>query len=898
MKYKLSLFALLTVSLIAVFAFRFDDDPFSAILKKMEVYSKAYQQEKVYIHLDKPYYAVGDDIWFKAYVMNAQTSKPSDISGALYVELINERDSVKQLLKLPLVSGIGVGDFKLPESFTEGNYRIRAYTQWMRNAGTEFFFDKTIQIGNSWTNKVFTNASYAFEKKNTAQQVNATVKFSDQDGNPYKSIDLSYEVQLNFRSITKGKATTNEQGEISFGFLNSQPAIYKSGKIIAVVTLPDGKKVTKEILIKSTSSDVDVQFFPESGNLVEELPSKVGFKATNSNGLGEDITGVILDSDGQEVNKLQSSHVGMGNFVMNPQPGKTYTAKIRFKDGSEKTFELPKALPRGYIISAVNNAENIQVKIMMSQDMLNKGELKLVTQHNGNVYFATKSGSSKPVISTVIKKEDLPSGIIQLTLFDGENIPVAERLVFVNNEADKIATTLKSDKESYGKREKVTIDLGAQFQGKPVQGSFSVAVTNTKSVKPDELNESNILSTLLLTSDLVGYIEKPNDYLSNNSAETRTNVDNLMLTQGWRRIIWNNVIKDLAPSLRYQPEKSLAVSGTITTLGGKMIPKTKVSLFSTSGGFLSIDTLTDDNGRFNFDQLGFRDSTKFIVQARTLKGKRNVDFKMDVVSGEVVTKNKNTGDVIVNVNDALSGYLQQSKNYFDELTRRGDLERSLVLKEVKIVEKKNKVKNSSNLNGSGNADAVITAEQLQNCITLSQCLQGRVAGLIIRNGIAFLTRNAGGGPMQLIVDGMYMEPDFLDNIIPNDVETVEVLKNGGYTAIYGSRGGGGVLIITTKRGGSSGYNSSRSVEGITTFMPKGYTPSRAFYSPKYTPESADVAPDFRSTIYWDPFVITDATGKGKFSYYCSDEPGMHRVVVEGIDMFGNLSRAVYTYTVK
>jgi TonB-dependent SusC/RagA subfamily outer membrane receptor len=371
-----------------------------------------------------------------------------------------------------------------------------------------------------------------------------------------------------------------------------------------------------------------------------------------------------------------------------------------------------------------------------------------------------------------------------------------------------------------------------------------------------------------------------------------------VLTQGWRRIIWNNVIKDLAPSIRYQPEKSLAVSGTITTLGGKMIPKTKVSLFSTSGGFLAIDTLTDDNGRFNFDRLGFRDSTKFIVQARTLKGKRNVDFKMDVVSGEVVTKNKNTGDVIVNVNDALSGYLQQSKNYFDELTRRGDLERSLVLKEVKIVEKKNKVKNSSNLNGSGNADAVITAEQLQNCITLSQCLQGRVAGLIIRNGIAFLTRNAGGGPMQLIVDGMYMEPDFLDNIIPNDVETVEILKNGGYTAIYGSRGGGGVLIITTKRGGSSGYNSSRSVEGITTFMPKGYTPSRAFYSPKYTPESADIAPDFRSTIYWDPFVITDATGKGKFSYYCSDEPGMHRVVVEGIDMFGNLSRAVYTYTVK
>jgi hypothetical protein len=169
MKYKFSLFAFLTLGLVAVFAFRFEDDPFSAILEKMEVYTKNYQQEKVYLHLDKPYYAVGDDIWFKAYVLNAQTSRPSEISGALYVELLNEKDSVKQLLKIPLVSGIGIGDFKLLEAFTEGNYRIRAYTQWMRNSGTDFFFDKTIKIGNSWSNKVFTNAAYTYEYSSAGQ---------------------------------------------------------------------------------------------------------------------------------------------------------------------------------------------------------------------------------------------------------------------------------------------------------------------------------------------------------------------------------------------------------------------------------------------------------------------------------------------------------------------------------------------------------------------------------------------------------------------------------------------------------------------------------------------------------------------------------------------------------
>lgn len=897
MKCKLSLFATLAIGLIAVFAFRFEDDPFSAILKKMEVYTKSYQQEKVYLHLDKPYYAVGDDIWFKAYVINAQTSRPTDISGVIYVELLNEKDSVKQLLKLPLVSGIGAGDLKLPESYVEGNYRIRAYTRWMRNAGKDFFFDKTIKIGNSWSNKVFTSASYNFQKKDAAQQVNAVVKFTDKDGKPYASTDLSYDVQLSFRSISKGKATTNAEGEVNLTFLNTQPAVYKSGKITATLTLPDGKKVTKDILIKSTSNEVDVQFFPESGTLVEELPSKVGFKATNSDGLGEDITGTIVDNEGQEVNKLESTHLGMGHFIVNPQPGKVYTAKIKFKDGSEKSFELPKAAPQGYVIAATNNADNIQVKMLISNGLLNKGELKLVTQHNGNVFFATRSVSTKQLISTTIKKEDLPSGIVQLTLFDGEDKPVAERLVFVNNNADKIATTIKTDKESYGRRDKVTVDLTAQFLAKPTQGSFSVSVTNTKSVAPDELNESNIFTSLLMTSDLIGYVEKPNYYLNENTAETRANLDNLMLTQGWRRIIWNNVINNLSPNIRYHPERSLGVSGAIATLGGKMIPKTKVSLFSTSGGFLSLDTLTDDSGKFNFDSLSFRDSTKFIVQARTLKGKRNVDFKMDVETNEIVTKSKNTGDAIVNVNDALSGYLQQSKNYFDELTRRGQLERSLTLKEVKIVDKKNKVKNSSNLNGGGNADAVINAEQLQNCITLSQCLQGRVAGLIISNGIAALTRN-NGEPMQLIVDGMYMEPEFLDNIIPNDVETIEILKSIGNTAIYGARGGNGVIIITTKRGGSSAFNKPVSVDGIITVMPKGYNISREFYSPKYSPESTDSAPDFRSTIYWNPLIATNESGKGQFTYYSSDEPGTHRIVVEGIDMYGNLARAVYTYTVK
>ncbi|TCD03390.1 carboxypeptidase-like regulatory domain-containing protein [Pedobacter psychroterrae] len=894
MKYKL-FFPLLTL-LVLVFAlgYKSDDDPFAALLKKLETYLEKYPQEKVHIHLDKPYYAIGDDIWVKAYVMNAQTSAPSSISSAIYVELLNEKDSIKQQLKLPLVSGLSWGDFKLPDSLAEGNYRIRAYTQWMKNAGTEFFFDKIIKIGNSWSNSVFTSTNYAFSKQNAAEKVEANIKFTDKEGKAYAANNVEYEVQLNSRNIAKGKATTNEQGEINISFLNNQPAIYKSGKIVATLTLPDKKKIVKNIPIKATSNNVDVQFFPESGNLVEGLPNKVGIKAVNASGLGEDVSGVIVDVEGTEVNKFETQHLGMGSFVINPQPGKLYFAKVKFKDGSEGKFNLPRALASGYLITVNSTTDNVVAKILMTADLVGKGELKLVALYNGNVLFVSRSPSQKQIITTNIPKKDLPAGIIQFTAFSETNMPIAERLVFVNNNSNAISATLGTARQSYERKEKVSVNLKALFEGKPVQGSFSVSVTNTASVKPDLENESNIFTSLLLSSDLAGYIEKPNYYFLNKEPKTQQDLDNLMLTQGWRRVLWKNVIAGVLPASSFQAEKSLKISGTVTTLGGKPVPNSKVSLFSSSGGFFAIDTLTDAQGKFNFDNMSFGDSTKFVVQARTEKGKRNLEIKVDVVSGQLVTKSKNAGDVTVNVNESIASYLKQSDNYFDELAKRGVLERTIMLKEVNIVEKKNPAKNSTNLNGGGNADAVITAEQLGTCPTLTICLQGRVAGLLFKAGVPYLLRN-GNIPMTIMLDGMDVGADFLDNIPPSDVETIEVLKSINYTTIYGSRGAGGILVITTKRGGGMSGISSYT-PGIVTYAPKGFYTPRLFYSPQY--DVADSRPDFRSTIYWNPHVVTAENGEAVLEYYNSDETGTYRVVLEGIDMLGNIARSVYTYEVK
>ncbi|WP_443937512.1 TonB-dependent receptor [Pedobacter sp. MW01-1-1] len=888
---------LLVCFFLGAVAFKMDEDPFTLLLNKLNDYTTKYPQEKVHLHLDKPYYTVGDDIWFKAYITNTKTLTTSTISQILYVELINEKDSIKKQLRLPVMGGITWGDFKLTDSLSEGNYRIRAYTNYMRNFGTEFFFDKTIKIGNGWSNKIFTKTTYEYQKENSSDKVNATIHFEDKNGIAYAENDVSYDVQLDYKSLLKGKAKTNLQGDVLVSFTSPATLSNKTGKIVATLTLPNKEKVTKIIPITATSNDVDVQFMPEGGNLVENLPQRIAIKATNSAGKGENITGVIVDESGAEITSFETTYLGMGYLIFNSLSDRTYTARIKFKDGSTKNFKLPTAAKAGYAMS-VNNIDTakVQIKIMCSESLMNGDELKIVGEQNGNVCYVSKAKMDKQVLSANIPKKGLPEGIIHFTLFSGTNQPIAERLIFIRPKAELIDIALDPSAASPIRKGKSTIAFTATNKNTPVLGSFSVAVTNTNKVVPDEDNETNILTTLLLTSDLVGYIENPNHYFLKDDVSTNKELDNLLLTQGWRRFIWKGIINDIAPSITYKPEHSLTVSGTVTK-GNKPVVGGKVMIMANKGGLLILDTLTNAEGKFVFDNLQFGDSTKFVVQARSKTDRKFVDINLDIVPGQTVTKNKNGAEIEVNVNNTLMKYIKQSDTYFNEMTRLGLMEKTIKLDEVTITEKRNPAKNSANLNGPGRADFIMTAEDLSTCMTLSQCLQGRLPGVIFKGNIPYLMRSQ-DTPMQIILDGMPVEADFLDNIVPNDVATVELLKNISNTAIYGSMGGGGVLVITSKRGDDNSIQTTRYAPGIVTISPKGYSVSREFYSPKYDGTATNQRVDLRSTIYWNPQVVSEKSGKASFEFYNADEPGTYRIVIEGIDVYGHLARHVASYTVK
>jgi TonB-dependent SusC/RagA subfamily outer membrane receptor len=884
-------------------AFMIADDPFSALLQKLDEFTKKNPQEKVYLHLDKPYYAIGDNIWFKAYVTDAKTSLPATTSNILYVELINDRDSVARQIKLPMQSGITWGDFKLSDSLSEGNYRIRAYTQWMRNAGPNFFFDKTIKIGNGWTNKVYTITDFQYSAENNQERVKTKIKFLNGSASPFTNAQVSYQIVMGTKKSSVNKAVTDANGEISVNVTNNSVNAFKGGYISATISLPDGLKPTKIIPIKAISNKVDVQFFPEGGSLVEGLPCKVALKSINGDGLGENISGVVIDNEGAEVLSFETTFQGMSSFVITPMAGKNYTAKVKFKDGLERAVALPKAMASGYVL-AVNNIDStkIGVKVMITPDLLNKGDLNLLLQHGGQVLFAGKVPTVKQIASIVVPKTSFPSGIAQLTLFNQQNNPVAERLTFINNVHDKIELNAQGLKSAYGKKGLVDLSVDAINGGKPVQGSFSVSVTNISVVAPDLENESNMLTSLLLTSDLAGYVEKPNHYFLKNDIETKIELDHLLLTQGWRKINWSTIANPQAVAIKFPAEKAMKISGVVTN-NGKPVVKGKVSLMSSSSGIFATDTETDANGRFTFNEIAFNEGVKFAIKAVTNADRKGVKITMDEMPPQLEFANKNTGDIEADVNETLKSYLKQSAAYFDEQEARGFLTRVNQLKAVEIVAKVNKASpNSANLNGPGNADYAFNAEDLKNATTLSQYLQGRVPGLLIDQKLPYSTRN--NGIMTVIVDGNTIIDGqggdagvsaSLDDTNIRDIESIEILKNIPNTAIYGHAGANGIIIITTK-GGQERSTFNTRAPGMMAYNPQGFYRVREFYAPKYDVKQ-DPKPDYRPTVFWQPNLVSDASGKAMLKYYNTDQAGTYRIVIEGFDGDGNLARKVFNYNV-
>jgi hypothetical protein len=708
------------------------------IVSGLNAYSSTHITEKVYLHLDKTLYAPGDTVWYKAYTVIGGRHQLSALSGVLHVELINPGDSVVSRQLVQLTSGTAGSNIPLPIKIKEGNYHVRAYTNWMRNDGVEYFYNQRIRIG-----------------------------------------------------------------------------------------LPSSASISKQ----NMQARPDVQFFPEGGRLVNGVRSKIAVKAVGVNGLGEDIKGTVEDDDRNVVAEFATQHLGMGIFALQPQTGKTYKAKIIETGESAFTVDLPQAAEEGLILGLNNSLKDtLYIKIAANEKTVENEKNRtfyLVAQRGGKIYFTTRGKLDGPVFIAKVDKSRFPSGITQFTLFSQTGEPLAERIAFIQS-ADTLKLRVTGAAQTNITRQKENLTFGVNDNtDKPVTGNFSVAVINESIVLANEDDESTILNNLLLTSDLKGYIEKPNYYFVNRSDKTNADLDILMLTQGYRRFEWKQVPGNNPNKVTWQPETSLDIAGTLKTPKGEPVPDGKITLAAIRQK-LFIDTLTDKGGNFKFTGLYLSDTVNVLLRATTANNGNNVKIHVSLPDYPPVIGQKDISDT-GGISPEKMGMLSASYN---EIQKEKKLQNVRQLKEVKItakrVDREPEVTYSANLNGPGNADRVITGDKLVGCQNLSDCLQGRIAGVIFKPpGVPFSIRRQ--ARLVVIIDGSLQGGAHLNDINPEDISSIEVLISGGYLAIYGSDAPNGALVITTKRGTGLSYKDIETPSNLITLPFNGFYMARAFY---------------------------------------------------------------------
>lgn len=628
------------------------------------------------------------------------------------------------------------------------------------------------------------------------------------------------------------------------------------------------------------TNDFDVKFFPEGGALINIPHQNVAFKAQGADGFSKEIEGFLFNSKGDTLTNFRSEHNGMGIFTMNPVNNETYYVTVRTNDSITKRFDLPAIEPKGISIAMSHYKQEIRYEIQKTEATEWPQKLFLLAHTRGKLAILQPINPKR----TFGKMNDslFTEGITHFMLIDEQGNALSERLIFVPDHKPN-QWQITADQPTYGKREKVSLQIAAKDnEGNPVEGTFSVSITDRKSIQPDSLAD-NILSNLLLTSDLKGYVEDPAYYFLNQDARTLRSIDYLMMTHGWRRHKMENVLR--TPSLNFTNyiEKGQTISGRIMGFFGANVKKGPICVLAPKYNIIAT-TETDEKGQFIVN-TSFRDSTTFLVQARTKKGFAGVDILMDPPQYPVAT---HKAPYFNGATTFMEDYLMNTR---DQYYMEGGM-RVYNLKEVTVTAKRERPSSKSIYTGGINTYTV-EEDRLQGYGQTAFDAASRLPSVTITNGSEIHIRN-NSEPAIIVIDDIVYEDasDILKDIQVSDMSSISLLR-GADAVILGPRASGGAVVITLK---DPRNLPARPAQGIITYTPLGYSESVEFYHPTYdTPEKKNAQrSDFRSTVYWNPELRLDAEGKATIEYYTPDSTAPEDIIIEGVDKNGKVCRILQT----
>jgi hypothetical protein len=628
-----------------------------------------------------------------------------------------------------------------------------------------------------------------------------------------------------------------------------------------------------------------VQFFPEGGNLLNGFKTKIAFKATNGEGRGLDCKGTVVNQRNDTLMSFQSLHNGMGNFELKPERNNSYYAVMRLGDTLIKQ-KLPEAADQGFTMSLTGEADKYKIVVSASPEN-NDTRVYLFSQTRQlikNVQTGTiRDGST---VFTVDKK-DLGDGISSITVFNQQRQPVCERLVFKRPE-DSLLIQAKTDQSAYTKRKSVQIDvMTSNSAHAPLAGNLSMSVFMIDSLQ--HIPEQNISTYLYLGSDLKGRIESPGYYLSATDKTGDEALDNLLLTQGWRRFKWSDILESRKPSFEFLPE----IEGPV--VNGKIVNKLNGLPVGASDAYLSIPG----------NDYAFSSATS------NEEGIVRFAFKDIYKTNEVVVQPELVKDSIYRV-DISSAYSDKfssnplrsftvSKNQENELLKRNI---SNQVENTYVMDRKRRYLQpvTDTTSFYGKPDKLYVLEDYTRFVTMEEVLREYVDDVRVRkegDKYTFKVRDHlfgtyfEGFPL-ILLDGIPItDATKIMSLDPAKIKKIEVVTHQYF---LGSSVFQGIVNVKSYSGeiGATQIDPNALVVEY-----EGLQQQREFYSPVYDSRETleSHIPDFRNVLYWGPQISTGPDGNARLSFYTSDLKGKYVVIVQGITADGKPGKTMTQFEV-
>lgn len=824
-----------------------ENDFTKSLKKKLSEYYTHAPEDRVYLQLDKPFYSPGDDIWFSAYVRDGLSLKPSNKSDIVHIELISPKGTVEKRINVIAKNGKAAGDFMIDKEALGGMYKIRAYTNWMKNEGDDNIFEKELQVQDVILPNL--KMKLDFEKKafGAGDEVIAKLELNTNENKPLSDHKIKIVANLNGQKLIEKAEVTDENGMRYIKF-NLPKELKTNDGLLNIMIDYNGSTESISRSIPIILNKVEFTMFPEGGDLVCGLDNNVAFTALNEFGKPADVEGVVLTEKGSKVASFSSFHQGMGAFKFNPQSGENYHVKITKPEGITETFKLPEVLERGYVL----NIDNSKIgEVGVNINTTETEQLAVVAQVRGKLYYSTlidaKPGSNKFIFST----DEFPVGVSQITLFDSKGIARAERLAFVNKHK-QLNISIDTDKDKYLPREKVKMTLSVKDErGLPMPANLSMAVVNDQLLSFADDKSGNILSQLLLQQDINKKIEEPAFYFNAKEPKADKALDYVMLTAGWRRFSWEQLMEEELPAINYLGERAI-IAGTIYN-GEDSKPMSGVKIKIPGG----VEYESDSEGKFSLKKVDLTSpvSLMFNSEGYYQQSQYLQDYNQNLVL-YMYKKNYN-----------YYGYYGGGSKHRSKSPKSG-VGSAVDFEDMPPVP-------ASDVAGMVNEKAPALKDFLANNVrkendqpieVLKKAEMGEVKGLEGKKALRDQSKaeeqkqkkedkdanfDAKVAVSQSVADRRF------DKFGGDDLDELENGKRG-------NRNGNGIQV---------------------------YYRARQFHAPNYEKqENVEVRTDFRNTIYWNPNVEIGYSGKKTIEFYTSDDITSFRTTIEGIGSDGTIGR--------